>query len=62
MAAEKKEALYTAAKLAEALGVSPGMVKKLLEANGVAPDQIQRGCKYYGAATLKRLQAVAKKS
>jgi hypothetical protein len=60
MAADKGT-LYTSGKLAEALGVSPGKVKKLLEELKIAPDDVQRGCKYYGAATLKRLQTAAKK-
>jgi hypothetical protein len=54
-------ALYTAGKLAETLGVPAGKVKKLIEEHKIKPDDIQRGCKYYGAATLKKLQAALKK-
>lgn len=60
MAAEKS-ALYTAGKLAEALGVSAGKVKKLLDEKKIEPDEVQRGCKFYGAATLKILKAAVKK-
>ncbi len=54
-------ALFTAGKLAEALGVSAGKVKKLLEEHRITPDDIQRGCKYYGAAALAKLKAAVKK-
>jgi hypothetical protein len=61
MATEKKGALLTAGKLADELGVPAGRVKKLLEEHKIEPDEVQRGCKYYGAATLKKLQAAVKK-
>jgi hypothetical protein len=51
------EAMYTAAKLAEALGVSQGKVKKLLASLEIEPDQVKRNCKYYGSQTLKKLEA-----
>jgi hypothetical protein len=51
------EAMYTAAKLAEALGVSRGKVKKLLASLEIEPDQVKRNCKYYGSQTLKKLEA-----
>jgi plasmid maintenance system antidote protein VapI len=57
MAAEKSTELYTAAKLAEALGVPVGKVKKLIAAHGIQPDEVKRGCSYYGAETLKKLKA-----
>ena len=60
MAAENKGELYTAGKLAEELGIPAGRVKKLLEEHKIKPDDVQRGCKYYGAATLKKLRAAAK--
>lgn len=60
--APMKDSLYTAAKLAEALGVSLGKVKKLLEEHKIEPDDVQRGCKYYGAATLNKLQTEIKKA
>jgi hypothetical protein len=60
--APMKDSLYTTAKLAEALGVSLGKVKKLLEEHKIEPDDVQRGCKYYGAATLKKLQIEIKKA
>lgn len=58
--AEKK--LFTAAKLAEELGVSAGKVKKLIEEKGLKPDEILKGCKYYGAVALKALKTAAKKA
>jgi len=49
--------MYTAGKLAEALGVSQGKVKKLLASLEIEPDEVKRGCKYYGRATLERVRA-----
>ncbi len=57
MASEKSIGLYTTAKLAEALGVSQGKVKKLIAAHGIQPDDVKRGCSYYGPETLKKLKA-----
>lgn len=57
MAPDKASELYTAGKLAEELGVSQGQVKKLLDAQGIEPDEVKRGCKYYGGATLQALKA-----
>ncbi len=57
MAAEKSAELYTAGKLADALGVSQGKVKKLLAAQSIQPDEVKRGCKYYGSETLEKLRA-----
>ena len=48
--------MYTAGKLAEALGVSQGKVKKLIAALQVEPDEVKRNCKYYGSETLERLK------
>jgi plasmid maintenance system antidote protein VapI len=62
MAADKKSPMYTAGKLAEELGVPQGRVKKLIEEHKIQPDDVQRGCKYYGAATLQKLQAAVKKA
>jgi plasmid maintenance system antidote protein VapI len=58
--AQKGGEMYTAAKLAEALGVSPDKVKKLLAAQNIQPDEVKRGCKYYGAKTLEALKAALK--
>ena len=52
--------IYTAAKLAEALGVSPGKVKKLLASLEIEPDEVKRGCKYYGGASLEKVRAALK--
>ena len=62
MATAKAGQLLTAGKLAEALGVSQGKAKKLIEQYDIQPDEIQRGCKYYGSATLRKLEAEFKKS
>ncbi len=61
MAMEPGGSLLTAGKMAERLGISPGAVKKLIEAQNIKPDQIKSGCKYYGAAALKKLQSAAGK-
>ena len=60
MSAEKSGGLYTAAKLAEALGVSEGKLKKLIATQNIQPDEVKRGCKYYGAKTLEALKAALK--
>jgi len=52
--------MYTAAKLAQALGISEGKLKKLIAAQNIQPDEVKRGCKYYGATTLERLKAALK--
>ena len=52
--------LYTAAKLAEKLGVSQGKVKKVLASLEIEPDEVKRGCKYYGSATLEKVKAALK--
>jgi len=57
MATDKGGEMYTAGKLAKALGVSQGKVKKFIEAEGIQPDEVKRGCKYYGPATLERVKA-----
>jgi hypothetical protein len=49
--------MYTAGKLAKALGVSQGKVKKLLASLEIEPDEVKRNCKYYGGATLEKLKA-----
>jgi plasmid maintenance system antidote protein VapI len=55
-------ALYTAGKLAKALGVSQGKVKKIIEAEKIEPDEVKRGCKYYGEATAEKIKALLEKS
>jgi len=49
--------LYTAAKLAEELGISQGKVKKLLASLEIEPDEVKRGCKYYGSEALQQVKA-----
>ena len=53
--------MYTAGKLAKALGVSQGKVKKIIEAENVEPDEVKRNCKYYGEATAERIRALLDK-
>jgi len=53
--------MYTAAKLAEKLGVSQGKVKKLLEAANIEADEVKRGCKYYSEATVNKVKALLAK-
>lgn len=50
--------MYTAAKLAEKLGVSQGKVKKVIEAANIEADEVKRGCKYYSEATARKVKAL----
>jgi hypothetical protein len=52
--------LYTAGKLAEALGISAGKVKKLLDEMKIKEDSVKGVCKYYGEAALKKLKTAAR--
>ncbi|MGA2477233.1 MAG: hypothetical protein ABSG63_00610 [Spirochaetia bacterium] len=52
--------LYTAGKLAEALGISAGKVKKLLDELKIKEDSMKGACKYYGEAALKKLKTAGK--
>jgi hypothetical protein len=54
--------MYTAAKLAEKLGVSAGKVKKLMAAANIEADEVKRGCKYYSEATLGKVKRLLEKS
>jgi hypothetical protein len=54
--------MYTAAKLAEKLGVSAGQVKKVLAAARIEADEVKRGCKYYSEATLGKVKRLLEKS
>jgi len=53
--------MYTAAKLAEKLGVSAGQVKKVLAAANIEADEVKKGCKYYSEATAKKVKALLAK-
>jgi biotin operon repressor len=53
--------MFTAAKLAEKIGASPAMVKKLIDTLKIAPVEVKGACKYYGEAALKKVQAALKK-
>jgi hypothetical protein len=57
MAKEEGGALYTAGKLAEALGVSQGKVKKLLVELGIEHCSAKGACKYYDQAALEKVKA-----
>ena len=50
--------VYTAGKLAKALGVSQGKVKKIIEAENIEPDEVKRNCKYYGEETAAKIKAL----
>ena len=52
--------LYTSTKLAEALGISAGKVKKLLDELKIKEDSVKGVCKYYGEEALKKLKAAGK--
>ncbi len=52
--------LYSTGKLAEALGLPAGKVKKLIDELKVKEDAVKGVCKYYGEAALKKLKAAAK--
>jgi len=53
--------MYTAAKLAEKLGVPQGKVKKLMAAANIEADEVKRGCKYYSEATANKVKALLAK-
>jgi hypothetical protein len=52
--------LYTTGKLAEALGISAGKVKKLIDELKIKEDSVKGVCKYYSDAALKKLKSAAK--
>ena len=51
-----KEELFTAAKLAEKLGVSQGKVKKAIETLEIEPDQKKGRCNYYSEVSLDKIK------
>jgi plasmid maintenance system antidote protein VapI len=53
--------MYTAGKLAKALGVSQGKVKKIIEAESIEPDEVKRNCKYYGEETAAKIKELLEK-
>jgi plasmid maintenance system antidote protein VapI len=53
--------MYTAAKLAEALGVSQGKVKKIIATEEIEPDEVKRNCKYYSDETMAKIKALLEK-
>ena len=58
----EKETLYTSGKLAKALGISAGKLKKLMAALEVEPCQVKGRCKYYDDETLAKLRLELEKA
>jgi len=48
--------MYSTGKLAKALGISTGKVKKLLASLELEPDAVKGNCKYYGSQALSKLE------
>lgn len=55
------EELLTAGKIAAKLGVAPKDVSAFITKNKIAPDQVKAGCKYFSAATVKKIEKGLKK-
>jgi len=49
--------LLTAGKVAAALGVPPGQVKKAIEKAGLKPSVVKGGCSYYDDAAVAKIKA-----
>lgn len=56
MAANESNGMYSTGKLAKALGISTGKVKKLLASLGLEPDAVKGNCKYYSSEALSKLE------
>ncbi len=56
--AEKE--MLTGKQIAEKLGLSPAKVSKYLKDNAVEPDAAKGVCKYYGPATVKKIEKALK--
>jgi hypothetical protein len=52
--------LLTAGKVAAALGVSQGQVKKAIEAAGVKPSIVKAGCSYYDDVCVEKIKKALK--
>jgi hypothetical protein len=48
--------MYSTGKLAKALGISTGKVKKLLASLELEPDAVKGNCKYYSSEALGKLE------
>lgn len=55
------EELLTAKKIADKIGVPVKDVNGFLTTNKIDPDQVKGPCKYYGPATLKKIEKGLKK-
>lgn len=49
--------MLTAGKVAQALGVGPGQVKKAIESLKLKPSVVKAGCSYYDADAVKKIKA-----
>jgi len=54
------EAQLGPAKIAEALGVSPGKVKKAIESLGLQPSSKKGICNFYDAAAVAKIKGALK--
>jgi len=59
MTAEKSD-LLTAGKMAKALGVPDGKVKKAIESLGIKPDIKKGACNYYSREALAKIKNALK--
>lgn len=57
--AEKSD-LLTSAKIAEAVGVSVGKVKKAIESLNIEPDAKKGVCAYYGPVSVDKIKKAIK--
>jgi hypothetical protein len=53
--------MLTAAKLAQEIGVSDAVVKKVIKELGIEPDAKKGPCNYYGPATAEKIKKAIKK-
>ncbi len=59
--AKETNDVFTAGKIAEALSVPPGHVKKAIETLKIQPAMKKGACNYYSAESLKKIKASLKK-
>ena len=59
MTAEKSD-LLTAGKMAKALGVPDGKVKKAIESLGIKPEVKKGACNYYSREALAKIKNALK--
>jgi len=56
----KDSEMLTAGKVAAALDVKPGAIKKAIEELKLEPSLVKGGCSYYDAAAVKKIKAALK--